>query len=224
MNKIKYKCIVLLIIMILLSNIYYANDGGEYYWGPEGVYTDVEEKIVNIKDKYIKVYKGAGENFSIDEKAKIPNEAEVSVYATITNGNTKWSLIKYYYNTNNILDFIVDEDGNYIDDEKEALEYYNKLNPLKQYQLLIDEYGHAGKDFGWVKDKFLISKKELEEKKQQEYQEIFESVMQEITSSNEAKEKETKESIIDKEESEKVDSYKKENIFDIIKKFFGIKK
>ena len=221
MNSIKYKFFLNLLVFILIISIRsYCNDGAMYYWGPERIHT-VEEKTVNTVEKSIKVYKGAGENFEIDERAVVPNGIKVDVYATITNGNTKWSLIKYYYCTEGILTFIRDEEGNEFDNDYLALEYYNKLSLIKQYEEIAGD-PLAGKDFGWVKDQYLLSEKELQEK----YKKIFESEMREIESRNESIEKirETEETTKENITNDEKNNNKKDNIFDIIKKFFGLKK
>lgn len=218
MNNINYKVFPILVAFtLIISNNSYCNDGGEYYWGPEEIKT-VEEKIVNINGKKLEVYKGAGDNFEIDERAIVPNGIKVNVYATITNGNTKWSLIKYFYYKNSILSFIRDDEMNSFEDDYSALEYFNKLSEMKQYEKLSEDAFHvSGKDFGWVKDKYLISEQELQEK----YKNIFESQMSEIVSRNESIEETTKENII-YEETNNDKNNKKDNIFDIIKKFFGL--
>ena len=219
MNSIKFKFFPFLVVFTLIISISsYCNDGGESYWGPDRIHT-VEEKTVNTAEKSIKVYKGAGENFEIDERAIVPNGITVNVYATITNGNIKWDLIKYFYFSDNVLRFIRDDNGDDFDDDYSALVYYNKLPIIKQYELLIeDAYDFLGKDFGWVKDDYLISEQESQENKN-----IFESQMKEVESRSENKvEKDimTNESIIKDENY----SDNKDNIFDIIKKFFGLGK
>ena len=222
MNNINYKVFPILVAFtLLISNNSYCNDGGEYYWGPEEIKT-VEEKIVNINGKKLEVYKGAGDNFEIDERAIVPNGIKVNVYATITNGNTKWSLIKYFYYNNSILSSIRDDEMNFFKDDYSALEYFNKLSEIKQYEKLSeDAFVVSGKDFGWVKDKYLIGDKQVWETNNN----IVESVIEELESlRNENKietEETTKESII-YEETNNDKKNKKDNIFDIIKKFFGL--
>ena len=222
MNNINKKLISFFIVIILVSNTSYANDGGQYYWGPEGIYTDTEEKIVKADEIYIKVYKGAGESFQVDEKAIIPNDAVVDVYATITNGDIKWSLIKYLY-MENLVGLFDDEDGNRIYDDEKAIEYYNKLSPLKKYEVLVDNYYDYSvrKDFGWVKDKYLISKNKIEGIKQEEAEKVFESIMESIKNKDINNETEEVDNQDVKDDDANVD--KKRSIFDIIKSFFGLK-
>ena len=149
-----------ILFIVLLSINVFANDGGEYYWGPAYVRTDTEEKIVKYNNGFIKVYDGAGKNFKTNEFAKIPNGTKLKVYGNITVGNINWSLIKYLYIESPVdIAWLANEE---FESEADFIIRYNKSSPEEQYKILEWCYGEAKKGYGWVESKYLINEGERE--------------------------------------------------------------
>lgn len=219
MNKNKYmlfRLVLIFFIIFLNCNIIVANDGGEFYWGPRRINSNIEEKYTNFNGKSLKVYKGAGKEFDEFENITIPSDVKVEVYADITdNNNINWSLIKFYFldGFGRIGLIIGDIPGKTYEEtnDEDRIEYYNSLSEKDKYELLACEYGFVNKDYGWVESKYLINKEEInnEDKK--------------INNANDGIKKEN-ENIIDNENIKKSiteeTKKKKRSIFDIIKEFF----
>ena len=207
--------ICLVLFVLLMSITIFANDGGQYYWGPASIRTEIDQKTVKCNNGLIKVYDGAGKSFNVNEFAKIPNGVKVSVYGDITVDNTTWSLIKYLYieNINDISWFAHD----YSETEEEFVTRYTKLSLDEQYKLLLENYGFAKKGYGWVESKYLINEEENKN------YEIDENIKQEsdeqIIKRSDADKEIVKE---DRQQDNENIVKKKRSILDIIKDIFNI--
>lgn len=217
MNK---KFVLIIFALVFFTKVFdygilFANDGGQYYWGPKEINTKAEYKYTKADKGHIKVYKGVGKESGEFENIIIPSDVEVAIYADITDKkNINWSLIKFYYlNGFDRIGLIITEiPGKTYDEtsDEDRIEYYNSLSEKDKYELLAYEYAYVNKDYGWVESKYLINKKEEDEAKN-------------IINKNDEIKKE-KEDLVDKEtiagKIREDTKEKKRSIFDIIKNFF----
>lgn len=222
MNK---KFVLIIFVLILFSRIFdysvsFANDGGQYYWGPKKINTKAEYKYTKSDNGYIKVYKGAGKESAEFENITIPSDVKVEIYADVTDkNNINWSLIKFYYlNDHDRIGFIISEiPGKTYDEtsDEDRIEYYNSLSEKEKYELLVDEYGYVSKDYGWVESKYLISKEEINNEDK--------NINNVNTENKSIKENENKD-FINKQNTKRnkidVTIKEKRSIFDIIKELF----